>query len=246
MLINKNGLLKAKTFIQMKKLLVLASFLALSASVFSQKKDYLYTLETDKGKLHFVLYDETPLHKANFEKLVGSGFYDGLLFHRVIQNFMIQGGDPDSKNAEKGARLGGGGDQMERIPFEYHPARFHKKGVIAAARDGNPEKKSSACQFYIVQGKKFTDTDLDAFEKKNNLKYTEAQRSTYKTIGGSPHLDKNYTVFGEVVGDVTLLDAIAGVKTDSFNRPEEDQKMKVSMKKMKRKKITKKYGYRYL
>lgn len=230
----------------MKKLLLLTFFLVLGVSAFSQKKDYLYTLETDKGKLCFVLYDETPLHKANFEKLVKSKFYDGLLFHRVIQNFMIQGGDPNSKNAEQGARLGSGGDQLERVPFEYHPARFHKKGVIAAARDNNPEKKSSACQFYIVQGKKFTDTELDAFENRNSLKYTDAQRTMYKTLGGTPHLDKNYTVFGEVVGSTVLVDEIAGVKTDSFNRPEEDQKMKISMKKMKRKKITRKYGYSYL
>lgn len=230
----------------MKKLLLLIGLLALTLSAFSQKKDYLYTLETGKGKLNFVLYDETPLHKANFEKLVKSRFYDGLLFHRVIQNFMIQGGDPNSKNAEKDARLGNGGDQLERVPFEYHPARFHKKGVIAAARDNNPEKKSSACQFYIVQGKKFTDTELDNFENRNDLKYTEAQRTVYKTLGGTPHLDKNYTVFGEVVGDSGLIDTIAGVKIDSFNRPEEDQKMKISMKKMKRKKITKKYGYSYL
>ena len=230
----------------MKKLLILSSLLTLSASVFSQKKDYLYTLETDKGQLHFVLYDETPLHKANFEKLVSSGFFNGLLFHRVIKDFMIQGGDPESRNAEKGARLGGGGGNMERIPFEYNPARFHKKGVIAAARDNNPEKKSSACQFYIVQGKKITDSELDALEKRNDLKYTEAQRATYKTLGGTPRLDKNYTVFGEVVGTTDLIDTIAGVKTDSFDRPEEDQKMKISMKKMKRKKITKKYGYKYL
>ncbi len=230
----------------MKKLLLLTSFLALAVSAFSQRKDYLYTLETDKGKLYFVLYDETPLHKANFEKLVRSKFYNGLLFHRVIQNFMIQGGDPNSKNAEKGARLGSGGDQLERVPFEYHPARFHKKGVIAAARDNNPEKKSSACQFYIVQGKKFTDTELDVFENRNSLKYTDAQRTVYKTLGGTPHLDKNYTVFGEVVGSTGVVDEIAGVKTDSFNRPEEDQKMKISVKKMKRKKITRKYGYSYL
>ncbi len=230
----------------MKKTLLLASLLALSFFGFSQRKDNLYTLETEKGKLYFVLYDETPLHKANFEKLVKSRFYDGILFHRVIRDFMIQGGDPNSKNAEKGARLGSGGDDLERIPFEYHPARFHKKGVIAAARDNNPEKKSSACQFYIVQGKKFSDKELDAFEKRNDLKYTGEQRDTYKQLGGTPHLDKNYTVFGEVVGSTDLVDAIAGVKTDSANRPEDDQKMKISMKKMKRKKITKKYGYQYL
>lgn len=230
----------------MKKLLLFAAVLNLSLSAFSQKKDYVYTLETDKGKLYFILYDETPLHKANFAKLVKSKFYDGLLFHRVIQNFMIQGGDPNSKNAEQGDRLGGGGDQPERIPFEYHAARFHKKGVIAAARDNNPEKKSSASQFYLVQGKKFTDTELDNFENKNGVKYTEAQRNVYKTMGGTPHLDKNYTVFGEVLGSTDLIDAIAGVKTDSFNRPEEDQKMKVTMKKMKRKKITKKFAYSYL
>jgi len=230
----------------MKKIVVFVSLLVLSASAFSQKKDYLYTLESGKGKLHFVLYDETPLHKANFQKLVKSHFYNGLLFHRVIENFMIQGGDPASRNAEKGARLGSGGDELERIPFEYNPTRFHKKGVLAAARDGNPEKKSSACQFYIVQGKKFSDTELNNFESRNGVKYTEEQRTVYKTLGGTPHLDKNYTVFGEVVGSTALVDEIARVKTDSFNRPEEDQKMKISMKKMKRKKITKKYGYHYL
>ena len=229
-----------------KKICLFALLIALGVPAFSQKKDDLYTLETPKGKLHFVLYDETPLHKANFKKRVKSKFYNGLLFHRVIQDFMIQGGDPDSKNAKKDARLGSGGDELERIPFEYHPARFHKKGVIAAARDGNPEKKSSACQFYIVQGKPFTDIELNAFEARNHLQYSEAQREVYKTLGGTPHLDKNYTVFGEVVGSTALIDAIAAVQTDAYNRPVEDQRMKISIKKMKRQKITDKYGYKYL
>lgn len=228
----------------MKKVLLIAAIMPLG--LFAQKKDYVYTLESGNEKIQFLLYEETPLHKRNFQKLVKGKFYDGLLFHRVIQNFMIQGGDPESKHAEAGARLGSGGDNLERIPFEYHPSRFHKKGVIAAARDNNPEKKSSACQFYIVQGKKFTDTEIDGFEKRTGAKYTEEQRNTYKTLGGTPHLDKNYTVFGEVLGSTALLDKIAAVKTDESNRPLEDQRMKISMKKMRKKKITKKYGYNYL
>lgn len=228
----------------MKKLFFLAACLPMS--LFAQKKDYVFTLESGKEQIHFLLYEETPLHKKNFKALVKKKFYDGLLFHRVIQNFMIQGGDPESKNAVAGARLGSGGDQLERVPFEYHPARYHKKGVIAAARDNNPEKKSSACQFYIVQGKKFTDSEIDAFEKRTGATYTEEQRNTYRTVGGTPHLDKNYTVFGEVLGSTALLDKIAAVKTDESNRPLEDQKMKISMKKMRKKKITKKYGYTYL
>ncbi len=228
----------------MKKLFFLAACLPMS--LFAQKKDYVFTLESGKEQIHFLLYEETPLHKKNFKALVKKKFYDGLLFHRVIQNFMIQGGDPESKNAVAGARLGSGGDQLERVPFEYHPARYHKKGVIAAARDNNPEKKSSACQFYIVQGKKFTDSEIDAFEKRTGATYTEEQRNTYRTVGGTPHLDKNYTVFGEVLGSTSLLDRIAAVKTDESNRPLEDQKMKISMKKMRKKKITKKYGYAYL
>jgi cyclophilin family peptidyl-prolyl cis-trans isomerase len=230
----------------MKKGLVIL-FISLMSSMFvsAQKKDHVLTLETDKGKLHMILYDETPLHKANFKKLVKSKFYDGLLFHRVIENFMIQGGDPNSRNAEKGQSLGSGGGDLEKIPFEYNEKRYHKKGALAAARDGNPEKKSSATQFYIVQGKKFTDQELDGFEVKNNLKYSKEQREMYKTTGGTPHLDKNYTVFGEVIGSTQLVDDIAKMKTGPANRPEEDQKMKITLKKLRKKKITKLYGYTF-
>lgn len=228
----------------MKKILLLAVCLPLG--LMAQRKDRVYTLTSGKEKIQFVLYDETPLHKQNFQNLVKKKFYDDLLFHRVIQNFMIQGGDPESKKALAGARLGSGGDEVARVPFEYHPARFHKKGVIAAARDNNPEKKSSGCQFYLVQGKKFTDAEIDGFEKRTGANYTEEQRTIYRTVGGTPHLDKNYTVFGEVLGSTALLDTIAAVKTDEANRPLEDQKMKISMKKMRKKKITKKYGYKYL
>lgn len=229
----------------MKKVIILSIFLGLCFLTKAQKKDYLLTLETDKGKLNLVLYDETPLHKVNFIKLAKSGFYNDLLFHRVIKGFMIQGGDPNSRNAKAGEKLGSGGDDMERIPFEYNEKRYHKRGVIAAARDGNPEKKSSACQFYIVQGKKFTDDQLSQFEKRNDLKYSPEQRETYKKIGGTPHLDKNYTVFGEVVGSDALIDEIASVETDESNRPKYDQKMKVSVKKVSKKKIKKKFGYSY-
>ncbi len=229
----------------MRKLLELLLTLIIVIPALGQKKDNVYTLETEKGKLQFILYPETPLHKANFEKLVKNKFYDGLLFHRVIENFMIQGGDPNSKNAQSGERLGNGGGDLERIPFEYNEARYHKKGAIAAARDNNPEKKSSACQFYIVHGKKFKDSDLDQFETRNNFKYTPEQREIYKTTGGTPHLDKNYTVFGEVIGGLSLVDSIASVKKDQSDRPEEDQRMKITVKKLRKKKITKLYGYKY-
>lgn len=229
----------------MKKVLIILFAFAISFSSFAQKKDYVFTIETDKGKLHLVLYDETPLHKANFIKLVKSKFYDGLLFHRVIEGFMIQGGDPNSKKAKPGERLGGGGDDMERIPFEYNEKLYHKKGVIAAARDGNPEKKSSASQFYLVQGKKLSDEELNAIEKRNSITYTPEQRDIYKTLGGVPRLDKNYTVFGEVIGETKVIDEIAKVKKDASDRPLEDQKMKISVKKVKKKKITKLYSYKY-
>lgn len=229
----------------MKKFILIILTLAFVVNANAQKRDYIFTLKTDKGSLQFVLYDETPLHKDNFINLVKQKFYDDLLFHRVIENFMIQGGDPLSRNAQAGKRLGSGGDDMERIPFEYHPKRYHKKGVIAAARDNNPEKKSSASQFYIVQGKKFNDPQLDEMEKRNGVDYTAEQRDVYKTLGGTPHLDKNYTVFGEVVGSLQLINDIARVETDDLDRPLEDQKMKITMKKMRKKKITRKYGFQY-
>ncbi|MFN5323721.1 MAG: peptidylprolyl isomerase [Bacteroidota bacterium] len=188
-------------------------------------------IATDFGEIKIKLYDETPLHKDNFIKLVQSGFYDDLLFHRVIKGFMIQGGDPLSKTAGPDVALGGGGGDMARIPAEFKPNLHHKKGVLAAARDGNAEKASSACQFYIVQGKTYSDAELDGMQSRLGITYTEQQRNDYKTIGGTPFLDMNYTVFGEVVEGIQVVDSIAAVATrkDKGDRPVSDVKMRIRM-----------------
>lgn len=232
----------------MKKHLFIICLLLVTSAAFAQKKskkDYLITLKTTNGTMHLVLFDDAPLHKANFIKLVKKKFYDDLLFHRVIEGFMIQGGDPESKNAKPGDRLGGGGANMERIPYEFKSNHVHKKGALAAARDGNPEKKSSACQFYIVQGKKFTDEQLSAIASRNKMDYTNEQRADYIGMGGSPHLDNNYTVFGEVIDNLPVIDSIAKQSKDDADRPLKDIKMSMTVKKMKKKKITNLYGYKY-
>jgi cyclophilin family peptidyl-prolyl cis-trans isomerase len=174
-------------------------------------------LVTSEGKIILRLYDETPLHRDNFLKLVKSGYYNGVLFHRVIRNFMIQAGDPDSRRALPGQILGNGGPSYT-IPAEFRPGIFHRKGVLAAAREPdnvNPEKASSGSQFYIVQGKKFTDAALDSIEtyRLGGRRIPPAQREVYKQIGGTPHLDQNYTVFGEVVKGMDVVERIAEVPT---------------------------------
>lgn len=174
---------------------------------------------TDSGLIIVRLSDSTPGHRDNFIKLVQNGFYDSLLFHRVIPQFMIQGGDPESKNAPAGIMLGNGGSDMARLLAEFHPSLYHKKGALAAARDGNPEKASSAVQFYIVEGKTFTDEELNMLEQKKGIKYTEEQRQVYKTIGGTPHLDQDYTVFGEVVSGFDVISKISHAPADGNNRP---------------------------
>ena len=235
--------------------------------------DTLILIETAYGNMKIKLYDKTPKHKANFIKLAKQSFFDGLLFHRVINQFMIQGGDPDSKNALAGKMLGNGGPGYE-IDAEFNDSLFHKKGVIAAAREGdnvNPLKKSSGSQFYIVQGRTFSDEELDkleeqssvgnyiashpeinkeatnyritgnnsafnklieAIKKQDNFKITKIpdyKRTIYKTIGGTPHLDNNYTVFGEVIDGLSVIDKIANVKTDKNDRPIEDVKMTIKV-----------------
>ena len=186
-------------------------------------------ITTDSGVIVVKLYNETPLHRDNFIKLVSSGFYDSLMFHRVIQDFMIQGGDPNSKNAPAGVMLGNGGGEMARIPAEFNPNLIHKKGVLAAARDNNPEKASSACQFYLVQGKKLNDTELDMIEMRKGIKYTPAQRDAYKAIGGTPFLDMEYTVYGEVESGLEVIDKIAAAPRDANNRPLGDVRMKMEL-----------------
>lgn len=188
-------------------------------------------LSTSLGNMTILLYDETPLHRDNFIKLVNEGFYDGLLFHRVIPDFMIQGGDPNSKNAKPGQMLGSGGPGYT-IKAEILSELYHKKGALAAARLGdqqNPQRNSSGSQFYIVQGKKYTPQELNNVIRHTGAAYTADQINTYQTIGGTPDLDTQYTVFGEVIEGMEVIDKIAAVKTVAPNRPSEDVKMKITL-----------------
>jgi peptidyl-prolyl cis-trans isomerase B (cyclophilin B) len=286
----------------LKKAFTLVLFLVflpdLSAFQKPSKKDYLITIQTNYGEMKAILYEDTPLHRENFLKLIEEGFYDSLLFHRVIQGFMIQGGDPDSRRAEPGSRLGNGGPGY-RIPAEIDSAYFHKKGALAAARRGNagnPQKESSGSQFYIVQGEvqerdklaynqqniglalrkcfnEMPETDLakslEALRKAGNQQgfidkvmsslpeleeltqielssdYSEEALALYTTIGGTPSLDDEYTVFGEVIIGLDIIDKIAEVETNRSDRPIEDVVMVISAERMRKKKITKRYGYVY-
>lgn len=188
-------------------------------------------ISTDSGVITIRLYDQTPLHRDNFIKLVKEHFYDSLLFHRVMSDFMIQGGDPQSKNAPAGQPLGNG-DVGYTIPTEFDTLLYHKKGALAAARmpdNVNPGKLSSGCQFYIVQGKKWSDTELNSIEVQRGTKYTTAQRNMYKTTGGTPFLDMGYTVFGEVESGLEVVDKIAAVQKDFRNRPYGDIRMYVEL-----------------
>lgn len=245
----------------------------------AKKNDVMGTkvkIETTMGDIIVKLYDETPNHRDNFIKLVENGTYEGTLFHRVIKDFMIQAGDPDSKGAPKGQMLGSG-DVGYTVPAEFvYPQLFHKKGALAAARQGdnvNPEKASSGCQFYIVTGRVFNDSTLLSMEEQKNqnkftsvfnalaqkhmkeiyqmrrnndqeglmnlqdsifvetqkqlegepeFKFTEEQRQAYTTIGGTPHLDGEYTVFGEVIEGMDVVDKIQQVSTNGSDRPDDD------------------------
>jgi cyclophilin family peptidyl-prolyl cis-trans isomerase len=262
-------------------------FTCAAKPIVEKEKEACVLIETSFGTMKVKLYNETPLHRDNFLKLVQQGFYDSLLFHRVIQAFMIQGGDPESKNAPAGKQLGNGGPGYE-IDAEFVPSLIHKKGVLAAARDGdqiNPQKKSAGSQFYIVQGQVFTSEQLKQMEDKINFpkrkqlvfdyilkpenaslkqkldslqrknafaelneaynevalklepeyqklelfRYTDEQIKVYTTIGGTPHLDQNYTVFGEVIEGLSVIDSIAAVPTDSNNRPLKDVVMRIKV-----------------
>lgn len=198
-------------------------------------------LATSKGNIVLRLSDSTPLHRDNFIKLVKEKYYDGIIFHRVINSFMIQAGDPESKTATKGQALGNGGPSYT-IPAEIRRGLFHQKGVLAAARTGddvNPLKASSGSQFYIVQGKKFTSAGLDSVEafRMKGYRFPQEHREVYQGLGGTPHLDQNYTVFGEVVSGLEVVDSIAAVPTagrSGGDRPLEDIKI-ISAKLIKRK-----------
>jgi len=207
-----------------------------------RKRDVL--MQTTMGDIVIRLSDSTPLHRDNFLKLVKVGYYDSILFHRVIKDFMIQAGDPTSKRAVAGQPLGNGGPGYT-VPAEFRKTLFHKKGVIAAARMGdnvNPAKASSGSQFYIVQGKIFTDVGLDSVEtfRMNGKKIPAEQRAVYKTIGGTPHLDQGYTIFGEIVKGLDVIDKIAAVQTSKaqdHDRPIQDVRI-IKAKLIKRKRHT--------
>ncbi|MDR1792494.1 MAG: peptidylprolyl isomerase [Bacteroidales bacterium] len=207
------------------------SILAFNASLSAQnkseeakktdKKEVIVLMRTTAGDMKIKLFNETPLHRDNFVKLVKEHYYDGLLFHRVIKNFMIQGGDPDSRNAQPNAMLGSGGPNYT-IPAEFVSSLYHVKGALAAARTMNPQKASSGSQFYIVDGNKYTDEQLNAMDARRATPMTKEQRDAYKTVGGTPFLDGEYTVYGQVIEGLDVIDKIASVTTGSQDRPVED------------------------
>ena len=184
---------------------------------------------TTKGNIVVKLYNETPLHRDNFINKVKEGFYDSLLFHRVINNFMIQGGDPNSKTAKTNQSLGSGSAKGDRIPAEIRVDQhiYHERGALAAARTNNPAKESSNCQFYLVQKPAFSQSELDSNIAKRNLVLNDEQKTLYTNKGGTPHLDGNYTVFGEMASGFNVLDSIAFSKTNKSDRPEKDIQMKM-------------------
>ncbi|MBI9039251.1 MAG: peptidylprolyl isomerase [Bacteroidales bacterium] len=197
----------------MKKLILLIVIMVAGNNfAFSQensKKETIVVIHTKYGDITAKLYNDTPQHRDNFIKLVNEGWYEDSPFHRIIKNFMIQGGGNSDGRQDPG----------HRIPAEFTPNHYHKKGALSAARQGdqvNPEKESSGCQFYIVQGKKVPESQLASFSKRNGIKYTDEQKNVYKTLGGTPHLDGDYTVFGEVIMGLDVVDKIAAVKTNKM------------------------------
>lgn len=176
-------------------------------------------IHTDLGDITVALYNDTPQHRDNFIKLAKEGFYDGSVFHRVIQGFMIQGG----------AAPAGKPDKPYLIPAELLPNHIHKKGALAAARTNNPKKESSGSQFYIVQGEKVTNEQLNQYDQRRTVKYTAEQRAVYTSVGGTPFLDTDYTVFGEVVAGLDVVDKIAAVKTAPGDRPVTEVKMTIKV-----------------
>lgn len=218
---------------KVKKNLFILLFIFLVPYAYSQvfdnqvkkgRKNYYVMISTNYGDMVVKLYNETPNHRDNFVKLVREGFYDSLLFHRVIQDFMIQGGDKNSKHASKGQPLGDGSLNYT-VPAEFVDTLIHKKGALAAARQGdmvNPTKASSSCQFYIVQGQVWDKETLDRYAKARRVTLSQQQIETYTSVGGTPHLDGEYTVFGEVVSGMDVIDKIAAVARDGMDRPVDD------------------------
>ncbi|MDE6630194.1 MAG: peptidylprolyl isomerase [Bacteroidales bacterium] len=188
-------------------------------------------IRTPYGEIVVKLYNETPLHRDNFIKLVKTQMLDSTLFHRVIKNFMIQGGDPQSKRAQAGEVLGGG-DLGYTVPAEIIPGLLHKKGALCAARMGdqvNPQRESSASQFYIVQGRVYTPEEINLIRTRYGMPISPDQEAVYTTVGGTPHLDGAYTVFGEVVSGLEVIDLISAQETDANDRPLQDIPMTVTL-----------------
>lgn len=221
----------------MKKgcIFILIGFMILNISVMSQKttneKVIKFVIHTSYGDMKGYLYNETPQHRDNFVKLIKEGYFNDLLFHRVISGFMIQGGDPNSRNAKPGVALGSGGPGYT-VPAEFNKNLIHKKGALAAARQAdqvNPAKASSGSQFYIVQGKPYTEAQINGLVLQTGLSYSDDQKKAYETLGGTPFLDMNYTVFGEITEGLDVIDKIAAVQKGAGDRPVQDIKMTVKI-----------------
>lgn len=216
----------------MNKFSIIAVACLFCLSTYGQDKRTTVKITTTQGEMILALYDETPIHRDNFIKLIKKGYYDGTLFHRVIPNFMIQGGDPDSKKAAPKTILGNGGPDYT-LPAEFNEKLFHKKGALAAARKPdamNPKKASSGSQFYIVEGLVFNSDKLDAIAKRSGKgPMNKYKKNIYTDIGGYPYLDGSYTVFGEVIKGLGVITKIANAKRDKNNRPIDDIKMKITI-----------------
>ncbi len=209
-----------------------------------KKKDYVVTISTRLGEMKLVLYDQTPKHKENFIKLAKEGFYNNTTFHRIIKDFMIQGGDPNSKNDNPNDD--GQGGPGYRTDAEFNKNLYHKKGALAAARDNNPTKASSGCQFYIVQGKKFSMEKLKQMQNaRRGVNFSDQQLKDYSEQGGTPHLDMGYTIFGQLIEGFDVLEKLSLEPNDARrgNRPNEAIPMTVTINLVKIKKIKKKYNF---
>lgn len=208
-----------------KSILLLICIYCLCTNAFGQKKNQYVKLETPQGWCIIKLYDETPKHRDNFIKLVKSRYFDATTFNRILKNFVIQGGDPDSLY-EKGRTLK---PQQQWLAPEFLPSLYHRRGVVAMGRDDNPTEASFTTQFYIVDGKTSTNEQLDAIEKRYKVHFTEEQRNTYKNIGGTPFLDQHYTIFGEIVKGIDLIDKITALKVDKAGNPTTTVWMKLTL-----------------
>lgn len=217
----------------MRKIFALLMIIMTSTMIYAQDKRRVVMMQTTAGNIRIELYNETPLHRDNFVRLVNEHFYDSLLFHRVIKSFMIQAGDPVSRHAQPGVFLGDS-TLNYTIPAEIRtPQIYHKRGAVAMAREPdevNPEQKSSSCQFYIVWGKRFSSQAIERVQErldtiKGGIKLTDEMISTYRKTGGTPHLDGTYTVFGEVTEGLDVIERIQAVMTDDDDRPVEDQRI---------------------